>query len=111
MKRLTSLVLAAALLAAANIPAADRPAGAPRMTLDLDRGQTITFLLTLENQNGQWTGQCLGATAPLGEKNAIDNVQVNGDRLRFTIVIDGQGVMNFDGRTVNQGPIRGSIVY
>ena len=72
MKRLLSLVLVAAFLAASNSAAADRPAGTWRMTLDLDRGQTMTFLLSLDNQNGQWTGQCLGATAPLGEKNAID---------------------------------------
>jgi hypothetical protein len=110
MKRLLSFILAAALLAAGTASAADRPAGTWRMTLDLLGGQTLTFLLTLENQNGQWTGQCLGATGPLGEKNAVENVLVNGDRLRFTITIDGQG-LNFDGRVVNQGPIRGSIVF
>src|SRR5205809_561111 len=98
MNRLLSLVLTLTLLATAGAAAADRPAGTWRMTVELGGGRSVTVLLTLDVANGVWAGKCLGSTALPAVPNTIDNVRVDGDRLRFTLAVEGRPVLTFDGK-------------
>jgi hypothetical protein len=82
------------LISAAS--AADGPTGSWRMTVDLGGGRSVTFALAFEKTDKGWTGKYLGATDPL-EKAAVQDVKLDGDRLRFGIKLDEQ-VLGFDGK-------------
>jgi hypothetical protein len=95
------------LISAAS--AADGPAGSWRMTVDLGGGRSVTFALAFEKTDKGWIGKYLGATDPL-EKATVQDVKLDGDRLRFGIKLDEQ-VLGFDGKVSagNRQRIAGSI--
>jgi len=94
MRRLL-LLTAVTFIALSAVTAAENPAGSWRMTVDLGGGRSVTFSLALDKSDRGFTGRFLGATDSMTA--TVQDVKVDGDRLRFGIKLDEQ-VLSFDGR-------------
>jgi hypothetical protein len=98
-----------ALIAAGPAVAAG-PAGSYRLTAVFERG-SFTALLSFAPVGNGWTGQFLGSLEPT-EQNppTVRDVQVAGDRFRFSLGLLGGPAMRFDGKLpAGAGPIPGSL--
>src|SRR5262245_8344827 len=93
MRYTVSLFVVAAITM--SVTAAENPAGSWRMTMDLGGGRSVTFSIQLEKTDKGWAGKFLGATDTLTA--SVQDVKVDGDRLRFGIKLDEQ-VLSFDGK-------------
>lgn len=95
------------------VPAADPfPAGVWRMIVE-DNGEVTALLLRLERKEPGWAGTVLGSVGPLGTNaksmsGTIDGVRLDGERLRFTLKLEG-APLTFDGRAQPGKPIAGTL--
>src|SRR3954451_23776457 len=107
MRRTTFLVAA---LFTSPAAAADAPTGSYRLSADFGES-TFTAFLGVAAKKNQPAGQFLGGLDLDPQfKPTVRDVRVNGDRLRFTIVIAGTQTMSFDGKLpAGHGPIPGSL--
>src|SRR6516165_3132933 len=98
-RTVTALLLAGLLLPAGLLRSQDAPAGAAgtwKVGIPI-QGATLTMLFKLQEKDGKWAGEFLGAAPPLRATPAIQDVSVSGDRIRFTIQLGTQG-LSFDGK-------------
>src|SRR5581483_2153451 len=98
MRILSGLVLSLSLsLSLSLLGAAEPPAGAWKLTLPIDRGEDVVFLLGFTEKDGKWTGEFLDCTAELKVRPKVTQLAVEGDRVRFTLGIEGRDLASFDG--------------
>jgi thiol-disulfide isomerase/thioredoxin len=93
MRTLVALIVLTA--ATSTGCATNGAAGSWRMTMDLGGGRSVTFSILLEKTEKGWAGKFLGATDTLTA--SVQDVKLDGDRLRFGIKLDEQ-VLSFDGK-------------
>ncbi|MFN4260191.1 MAG: hypothetical protein ACK4RK_12915 [Gemmataceae bacterium] len=111
MVRWSKVLLMGLLLAVCGAlwAADDGPAGTYKFTFTA-QGQTRTFwLVQLEEKNGQWTGTVVSTQEGI-PPTTIDGLQVDGDRVRFQLSVQGEQ-FSFDGRLPKEKgkPILGSF--
>src|SRR5262245_34368035 len=94
MRHMVSLLVVTGITLS-GASAAESPAGSWRMTMDLGGGRSVTFSILLEKTEKGWAGKFLGATDTLTA--SVQDVKLDGDRLRFGIKLDEQ-VLSFDGK-------------
>lgn len=93
MRILAGLILSLSL----PLLKAEPPAGTWKLTLPIDRGEDVVFLLAFAEKDGKWTGEFLDCTAELKVKPKLTQVAIDGARVRFTLGIDGRDLATFDG--------------
>jgi hypothetical protein len=104
-----SLSLTVLVLFAASLPAADPPAGSWKLTLRLGE-RPVMFLLAFSQSEGKWVGDIVDATAQFKAEPKIESVIVNGASLKFSMSLDKQPFLTFDGVAAKDGKkIAGSI--
>jgi hypothetical protein len=104
-----SASLAALLLFVASLPAADPPAGSWKLTLRLGE-RPVMFLLAFSQAEGKWIGDIVDATAQFKAEPKIEAVAVNGTSLKFSMTLDKQPFLTFDGIAAKDGKkIAGSM--
>jgi hypothetical protein len=109
MRITSAAVLTLAL--ALTLSAAEPPAGSWKLTLPIDRGEDVIFLLSFAEKDGKWTGEFLDCTAELKVRPKLTLVAIDGDRVRFTLGIEGRDLANFDGVvSKDRQRIGGSVV-
>src|SRR5262249_13406883 len=102
-------VIAGVLLCVGPATAADAPAGAWKLNFP---GSDLTLLFSLENKDGKWSGQYLGASRAQVQKFTVTDVVVTQDTLRFSLRGQQNPPFSFDGRLPpdpKTGKIAGSL--
>src|SRR4051794_22929745 len=89
------LTLAFALTLHAADPAP--PAGSWKLTLPIERGEDVVFLLAFTEKDGKWTGEFVDSTAELKVRPKVTQLDVSGEHVRFTLGIEGRDLATFDG--------------
>ncbi|MBL8866261.1 MAG: hypothetical protein JNK93_11940 [Planctomycetia bacterium] len=104
-----SVSLAAILLLATSLAAAEPPAGSWKLTLRLG-DRPVMFLLAFSQADGKWVGDIVDATAQFKAEPKIEAVAVNGSTLKFSMTLDKQPFLTFDGVAAKDGKkIAGSL--
>ncbi|QEL17998.1 hypothetical protein [Limnoglobus roseus] len=94
---------------AAPTPAADPPAGSWKLTFRLNE-RPVMLLLTFAQADGKWTGEIADATVQFNKDPKFDSVAVAGNTLKFTLSVDKQPFVTFDGVVLKDGKkINGSL--
>jgi hypothetical protein len=109
MTRLIPALAAGLLLLTGAVRAAEGPAGSWRLNLP---GSNLTFLLKFEEKDGKWSAKYLGASVAAFPAVTVGDVTVLPDSLRFTMKIQGETSIDFDGRLPadpKTGKIAGSL--
>src|SRR5438874_12508699 len=88
-----ALTLALTLRAAEPAP----PAGTWKLTLPVGRGEDVVFLLAFTEKDGKWAGEFVDCTAELKVRPKVTELAIDGDRVRFTLGIEGRDLASFDG--------------
>ena len=89
------LTLALGLTLSAADPAP--PAGSWKLTLPIDRGEDVVFLLAFAQKDGKWAAEFVDCTAELKVRPKVTQLDVSGDHVRFTLGIEGRDLATFDG--------------
>lgn len=112
MTRLLAIAGLALALVAVSARAADSPlAGSWKLTVPLEPGQDVTFLVALSEKGGAWVGEVTGATVELSVQPKIVDLAVDGNKLRFAVELGGQKLLAFDGVLAKDGKsVAGSYV-
>jgi hypothetical protein len=76
---------------------AAEPAGSWKLTLPIDRGEDVVILLAFADKDGKWSGEFVDCTAELKVRPKVTQLTVDGDRVRFTLGIEGRDLASFDG--------------
>src|SRR5687767_4715093 len=97
MRIVSASVLALTLALTLSAAAAEPPAGSWKLTLPIDRGEDVVFLLAFAEKDGKWSGEFLDCTAELKVRPKVTQVTIDGDRVRFSLGIDGRDLASFDG--------------
>jgi hypothetical protein len=109
MSRHLPALVAGLLLLGRTCVAADAPAGTWKLSFP---GSDLTLLIRLENKDGKWTGQFLGASRPQVQKFTVGDVAVTADSLRLSLRSQGNAAFQFDGKLPpdpKTGKIAGSL--
>ena len=111
-------MLRASLLAAGVFPIAcslalaadpEPPAGFWKLNLPSGKKDVI-LMLGFTEQDGKWVGDYLTSSAELSVSPKVKSLKVNGDAVQFTIDIEGQELVSFDGvLSKDKKKISGSI--
>ena len=100
------LAVAALIIAVLAIPvrAADAPlAGSWKLTVPLEPGHDVTFLLVLTEKGGTWAGEVSGCSLDLKVLPKLVGLAVEGEKLRFSLELDGRHLLAFDGVRAKDG--------
>lgn len=109
MKSRFPALIAGMLLVSAAAVAAEGPAGSWKLSIPRSN---LTFLLKLEQKDGKWTAQYLGATVPALAKGTTGETQVTNDSIRFSFKTGQFAEFSFDGKLPadpKTGRISGSL--
>lgn len=109
MTRTVTATLAGLLLLTAAAGAAEGPAGSWKLTIPQS---PLTFLIKLEEKDGKWSAQYLGATLQGLKKIVMGDTTVTADALRVAFKIPGEAEFHFDGKLppdAKTGKIAGSL--
>src|SRR5262245_25824341 len=109
MTRTVSATLAGLLLFTTAARAAEGPAGSWRLTIPQS---PLTFLIKLEEKDGKWSAQYLGATLQGLKKIVMGDTTVTQDAIRVAFKIPGEAEFHFDGKLPpdpKTGKIAGSL--
>ncbi|HXG09121.1 MAG TPA: hypothetical protein VNK04_04970 [Gemmataceae bacterium] len=89
--------------------AADIPVGNWKVTFtDQEQRQQTFWIIKLERKDGKWTGSVVARAEGVPESK-LEDVNVAGDRVAFTVQVGGQS-LNFEGRPAADGKkVLGSI--
>jgi hypothetical protein len=90
-------ILGTAILFLASFAAATAQGPAGTWKLSVPRSN-LTFLVRLDEKDGKWSAQYLGATVPELAKLTIGETTVTADSVRFSIRIPPGRELSFDGK-------------
>lgn len=101
--------LAAVAAFAAPCVAADPPAGSWKLSLRLN-DRTVMMLLALSQADGKWVGDVVDSTVQFNKEPKFDAVTVTGSSLKFSLSMDKQPFVTFDGTVAKDGKkVAGSL--
>ncbi len=98
------------LLALASAALAAPPAGSWKLTLPSQ--QPLTLLVAFSEADGKWTAKVVDVTAKLRDKPKFTEVTVNGDAVKFSLLLNGESTLSFDGIAAKDGKtLKGSLSF